>query len=219
MAGDRLDRPLTELARRFIDEWLIELAKADGRPNQTAAAIRAGYAPASAKVSASRNLADPRVIAIVEDRQRQLRDAVQVKREDIVEELRRVGFAQLRDVVSWGPDGIDVIDSEELTPEVAAAVAQVEMTETEIPRGDLEPIIKRRVKLKMHPKLDALMGLVRVLGLEPRQEAPKGSVAGVQIIIAGGPTGLEVKAVAAAGSGGELPPPPQVLIGGPHVDD
>jgi phage terminase small subunit len=58
----REDRKLTARQRRFVAEYLIDL-------NATQAAIRAGFAPGSAKVTASRLLTNPNLAAEIERRQ------------------------------------------------------------------------------------------------------------------------------------------------------
>jgi phage terminase small subunit len=214
-------RPAAVQARRerFADEYLIDL-------NGKAAAIRAGAAPRSAAVTASRWLADPDVQALLRVRRERLIEKTQVSQERIVNELAAVGFANLKDIVRWTETEAEVRPSDELSRELTAALSEVAIDQETLEwegepaegekaleamgliaeaQGRKAHLLRRKIRVKMHPKLDALMDLVKVLGYE-KEKTPVG--AGVAIYVAGGPTGLEVRAVAAAGAGQALPPPP-----------
>ena len=66
---------------RFVDEYLV-----DG--NGTAAAIRAGYAPAGAHVTASRLLRDPKVAAALAAGQAEKRAESKITRQAVLERLQ-----------------------------------------------------------------------------------------------------------------------------------
>ena len=65
---------------RFVDEYLIDL-------NGTQAAIRAGYSPNGAKVTASRLLTKSNLRALLKRRQAETAARLQVTREDVVRGL------------------------------------------------------------------------------------------------------------------------------------
>lgn len=75
---------------RFVDEYLL-----DG--NGAAAAVRAGYAPGSAKVTACRLLANANLQAVLRVRQEALRVEHQLSRERVVREiLEAIDMARCR---------------------------------------------------------------------------------------------------------------------------
>ena len=84
----------------------------------------------------------------------------------IVEEYRRMAFANMGQYVSWDADGITFLQSsEQLTEAQRAGV--MEITETENKQG-------KTVKVKLFPKQAALDRLFEILKeLEDRQEKPK----------------------------------------------
>ena len=73
---------LTAKALRFVDEISLD-------HNGTAAAIRAGYAPISAPVTASRLIRNHKVKAALADRQQALADHFNLDRQHLVNELLR----------------------------------------------------------------------------------------------------------------------------------
>lgn len=79
----------------------------------------------------------------------------------MLEEYRRIAFSSLRDVVRWGPEGLELRDSDDLPDEVAAAVREVEINEWRQEDGT----VRRRAKVKMHRKEKALDKLGEFLEL------------------------------------------------------
>ena len=69
--------PLTAKQARFVAEYQVDL-------NATQAAIRAGYSPTSAHVTASRMLSDAKIRAAVEQTQRKVTEAVLDSAEDVL---------------------------------------------------------------------------------------------------------------------------------------
>src|ERR1700687_542557 len=43
----------------------------------------------------------------------------------VLREYARIAFADLRDIAGWGPDGLEIKPSSELTPAAAAAIAEI----------------------------------------------------------------------------------------------
>lgn len=158
--------------------------------NATEAARAAGYTGRGAKVTACRMANDPRVRAIVDEERikaaRQLEREFDIRRSDLLQELAHLGFARLEDVISWGEDGYFVRQPSEIIERGRAALQEITITEDRIG----PEVIRRRTKVKMHPKIDALMAAARLAG-HLQEDSKPGSVAGVQIVINGGPTGLE----------------------------
>ncbi len=148
---DKLLKRLPPQRRRFVQEYLVDL-------NATQAAIRAGYSKKSAQEQSSRMLSNAMVSAAVEAGHDRLAELVKVRQYEIVREFKKIGFADMRDFSKWGPGGVTLTKSEELTPEQAACVAEVSQTVTE--NGGT-------IKFRLHNKIDALNSLAKHLGMFP----------------------------------------------------
>lgn len=102
----------------------------------------------------------------VQQRVQELREkaaeANEVTIERIVAEVVKVAFANQRDLMKWGPEGVKLRPSDELTDEQAAAVSEV--SETISATGG-------SLKLKTHDKMGALRFLAELKGfLVKKQE-------------------------------------------------
>ncbi len=148
---DRLLAELPNKQQRFVQQYLLD-------PNGKQAAIRAKYSERSAEVQASQLLRNPKVYAVVEAGQKRLAELVNVQQYEIVRELRKIAFSNMCAYSSWGPDGVKLTDSEALTPEQTACVAEV---------GEQITESSRHVKFKLHNKIDALNSLAKHLGMFP----------------------------------------------------
>ncbi len=142
-------RQLTDRQKRFVDEYLVDL-------NGSAAARRAGYSTHTAGRLAQDLLAKRHIAELIAKRQRDLQRRVGVTQEQVVNELVRIAFGDQRRVVSWGPDGVVLRRSDDLTDDEAAAVAEVAQTTTQ-GGGSL--------RIKAHDKVRALELLGKHLGL------------------------------------------------------
>ncbi len=128
--------------RLFVAEYLTDF-------NATAAYRRAGYTARgnSAEVNASRLLRNAKVAAAIDEAIEERLKALGVTSYRVLEELSRLGFSDIRDYVEWGPDGVRLKESAELTDAAAAAVAQVSQTPSQY--GD-------SLKFKLHDKKGSL---------------------------------------------------------------
>lgn len=79
-----------------------------------------------------------------------------VTRERIIGELARIGFGDIRDLVTWNAGNITIKDSQSLTDDAAACIAEI--TETLTPKGVTK-------KIKLHNKVAALVKLGEDLGM------------------------------------------------------
>ena len=142
-------RPRTPRQRRFVEEYLVDL-------NATRAAKRAGYSAKSATGRGSKLLRNPAVAAAIEKAQEKRAARTRVSADRVVTEIAKVAFGDPRRLFSWGPGGIELRESSELTEAEAALVSEV--SETRTAAGGT-----RRVKL--HCKMTALTALGKHLGL------------------------------------------------------
>jgi phage terminase small subunit len=74
--------------RRFCQEYVIDF-------NGAGAAVRAGYAPRHARITASQLLADVSIQATIREAQRLVQDEAGVTEARITQELAGIGFAEL----------------------------------------------------------------------------------------------------------------------------
>jgi phage terminase small subunit len=122
---------------------------------------QAGYSvrmsPASIASTAFKLRQCPDVCLMVDTRLAVVAESAQVSREQIAQELAAVGFANLGDVATWGPDGLRVKDSGALEPGALAAVSEVVEVQTEHGHS---------VRVKLHDKVSALVKLSALLGYD-----------------------------------------------------
>lgn len=143
---------LTHQQRLFIAEYMKDL-------NATRAAIRAGYSKKTAHSSGPRLLDN---VGVKTEIDRQLEERVEkagLEAEDVMEELMRLAFSDLREHVGWGPKHVTLKESAGLTDEAAAAVAEVSKTVGEYGSS---------YKIKLHDKLGALRDLAKIAGMYPK---------------------------------------------------
>ena len=84
-------------------------------------------------------------------------DTVLTQVEAIVKELDGIVHSDLSELVSWGPDGVQMKSSDELPPELTKLVSEV--SETRNKDGDITG-----TKIKLHNKLDAVEKLSKIRG-------------------------------------------------------
>ena len=133
---------LTTKQRLFVAEYLTDF-------NATAAYRRAGYTARgnSAEVNASRLLRNAKVAAAIDEAIEERLKALGVTSYRVLEELSRLAFSDVRTYVVWGPDGVRLKESADLTDEAAAAVAEVSQTPSQYGNS---------IKFKLHDKKGSL---------------------------------------------------------------
>ena len=148
---------LTAKQAGFCAEYLVDL-------NAAQAAIRAGYAVSSAKVTGSKLLTNANVQEQISKLKVERSERVRIRADDVLKELGLVAFANLLDYVTPQKDGSVVIDLSELTRDQAAALGEVTVDEYIEGKGDSAREVKR-VRFKMLNKLEALEKLGKHLQL------------------------------------------------------
>ena len=83
---------MTKKQKRFVEEYLIDL-------NATQAAIRAGYSPHTAKDIGCENLAKPNIAAAISKAMAERSRRTGINQDRVLQELARIGFAKITDVV------------------------------------------------------------------------------------------------------------------------
>ncbi len=123
--------------------------------NVAEALVAAGYSPKNT-ATAWEFLKDPTVIrymqALLQEQQEKLGEIYRADKENIINELVKIAFADPRRIVRVKDGKLQVMDSDEITNIEAAAIAEVSET-------------KRGLRIKFHSKVDALDKLAKILGL------------------------------------------------------
>lgn len=151
---------LTAKQRAFVDEYLVDL-------NASAAARRAGYSDRTAYRTGADNLRKPQIAAAIEAAQAARAKRTEVTADRVVEELAKVGFANLLDYFHLTSEGEPVIDLSDITRDQAAALAELQVEDFVEGRGDDSRQV-RRVRIKVADKLRALDQLGQHLGIAKR---------------------------------------------------
>lgn len=146
------ERKLSPKAQQFINEYCKDF-------NGKQAAIRAGYAPRSAEVTASQLLRIPKVAEALKECQGQLRQESGVTAARVVEELARIGFADPRRV--FGEDGV-LLDPRNFPEDLARAVSSIEVTRTDATK---KTPASTTAKIRFWEKPKALHTMAHILGM------------------------------------------------------
>lgn len=135
---------LTEKQQRFVDEYLIDL-------NATQAAIRAGYSVKTADVQGSRMLGNVKVQQAISEEMAERSKRTGVNQDRIVEELAKIAFVNIEDVVDT--------DTGEILPNASkddlACIESVKFKQSDNQYGGS---IEREVKLASKMKALELLG-------------------------------------------------------------
>lgn len=140
---------LTPKQARFVEEYLIDL-------NATQAAIRAGYSPRTAEWIGPQLLGKTHVRERIETAQRERSARTGVTADRVVMEIARLAFADPRSVMRWGPNGLELKPSEDLTDDAAAMISEVAESVSQA---------RSSMKVKFHSKVAALEQLAKHVGL------------------------------------------------------
>lgn len=150
--------------RIFVDAYMANF-------NGAQAAIAAGYAAKSASVAGSTLLARPNVIKLLSERRDALMKKHDVTLDKIMMEWKLIGFANMQDYTTIDSEGHLVLDLSKCNRDQLAVVS--EMTTDIYMEGKGEDAREvKRVKMKLHSKLEALDKMMRCLGGYEGKEAP-----------------------------------------------
>lgn len=147
---------LTPKQQRFVEEYLIDL-------NATQAAIRAGYSENSAQQMGYENLSKPFIADYVAVAMRERQERTQVTSDMVVAELAKIGFSDLRNVLTKNGH---LIDPQDWDDDTAGAISSLEVVKTHR-AGDVEDDkpIEYTHKIKTWDKNSALEKLGKHLGM------------------------------------------------------
>ena len=132
--------------------------------NGKRAAIAAGYAKNSAKVTASRLLTNANVQALLAKLTKKHADKLDLSTEKVLPELSSMGFSNMLDYMKVTEGGDAYVDLSSLTQEQAVAIQEITVDEYTEGRGKDARKIKR-TKFKLADKIRALELLGKYLKL------------------------------------------------------
>lgn len=148
---------LTDKQACFVQEYLIDL-------NATQAAIRAGYSQGTARCIGSENLGKPEIAQAIAVAQEERARRTHVTQDMIIRELARIGFSDLRKMMT---DTGALIDPRDWDDDTAAAVSSLEIVTkpTRECDEDGEKLVSYIHKIKTWDKNSALDKLAKHLGM------------------------------------------------------
>jgi len=149
--GGRRPACLTSRQRLFVDHYLVNV-------NATQAAIGAGYSRKTADSQGQRLLKNVEVAEAIEAAMRARAGRTEVNADRVVLELARIAFSDVTRIVQWGPKGVKLRPSAELSTDDRATIAKVSETVGRAGGG-------RTLTVRLHDKLGALVALGKHLGL------------------------------------------------------
>jgi len=144
-------KKLTDKQKKFIQEYLVDL-------NATQAAIRAGYSEKTAPMIGKENLIKPYIQNFIQEAQKKLAEETEITQQRVLNEEKRLAFADYRDV--FNKDGT-TIKPHELPEDIARALAGIEVIET----YDKQGALTRKFKYRFWDKGRALERISRHLGM------------------------------------------------------
>ena len=143
---------LTPRQRRFVEEYLVD-------PNGHQAALRAGYSPNGARQTVTKLLKHPEIAQAIRERMDARAERLSVDADKVVAEFARIAFADIGNLVEWGPDGVTLRPKSALSADDRAAVAEVAAGAGKYGAGP---------RIRLHSKHRALDAIARHLGLYGR---------------------------------------------------
>lgn len=150
------ERELSPLIQRFIGEWLANPVQ-EGAGH---AMERAGYGGKRARAYAHKMLQDPRVKAEIKRRLAPTLKRLDITKERVLEELAKIGFANMQDYIAVSEDGTSFdVDFSRLTREQAAAIQEITVDATGgVGDGERRQVLRTRFKLAEKRGALELMG-------------------------------------------------------------
>ncbi len=114
--------PLTAKQEMFCNEYLVDM-------NATQAAIRSGFDKSSASKNANKLTKNPRVIKRINELMAERAHRVDVKADGVLQELGRIGYADIRGIFKADGSGT-VRPIEEWPEDLARSCASIDVAET-----------------------------------------------------------------------------------------
>jgi len=110
-------KKLTPKQKAFVAEYLIDL-------NAARAARDAGYSAKTANVKAAQLMASVQVQAAIQEAMQARGKRTEVTADAVLAQLAKIAFVDIKDIVTWGVDGIHVRNSEDVDGTVLTEVSE-----------------------------------------------------------------------------------------------
>lgn len=148
---------LTDRQRRFVEEYLVCL-------NATKAAITAGYSTRNASRIGPELLGKTWVAEAISAAMKGRSERTELTQDMVVDELRRLAFANMLDYITIHQDGSVVVDLSKVNRDRGAAIQDVTVDECVEGRGKEARAVKR-TRFKLSDKARSLELLGRHLAM------------------------------------------------------
>lgn len=146
--------------------------------NATQAAIFAGFAPHSAEVTGAKLAKRYQLREAARTHEQTLLEKSRLETERVLEELRRIVFADPRKFYNADGSLKSVVD---LDDDTAAALSSLDVDEIKEGRGSKMRVVGMTTKIRMHDKLAAIDKAMRYLGLFEKDNRSKAPSLAIQI--------------------------------------
>lgn len=155
---------LTDKQALFCEEYIVDL-------NATQAALRAGYCKRSINNIGPANLLKVGIRTEIQRLKAERSERTNIKADDVVLELAKVGFSNIEDYLTVDEDGETRLKSfEDIERNVLAAIESIKISTTMNKDGSRE---YTTTQFKLHSKLNALEQLGKHLGIFDKDNEQK----------------------------------------------
>jgi len=165
---------LTPKQQRFVDEYLIDL-------NATQAAKRTGYSEKTAYSMGHELLKKPEIQDAITHAKAERSKRTEVTADMVIAELAKIGFSDLRNVLTKSGQLIDPQDWDDTT---AGAISSIEVVARLGGNGDDNEPIDYTHKIKTWDKGGALEKLGKHLGMFPNKVDLNANITGLDSLFA-----------------------------------
>lgn len=141
-------RPMTPKEARFVSEYLVDL-------NATAAAVRAGYSPKTARTTAQEVLLKPHIAEAVEKAKSTRLARVTMTQDQVLDELALLAFSSVTNYVLDGSG--NVVLAEGAPAGAERAIQSVKRRIIRAGRGDDAKTEQEIIEIKLWDKVAPLM--------------------------------------------------------------
>ena len=137
---------LSPKQKKFVGEYLIDL-------NASASLLRAGYRSKNPDVDGHKLLVKPSISKAIALAMAERAKRTEITADHVLQQLAKIGFVDIKDVVTWAGNRIRIRPSEEIDGTLLA-----EISETETETGGT-------LKIKLNDRMKALELLGKHLGM------------------------------------------------------
>lgn len=145
---------LNDKQKRFCREYVIDL-------NATQAAIRSGYSKKTCGSIGNALLQKVEIQTFIKKLQVKIQERTEITADKIVQELAKIGFSNIQDLMQEGFEFKDIIS---LKPEKSAVIQSVKCCTTTRMLGEIQETTKE-VQVKVYDKISALEKIGRHIGM------------------------------------------------------